>query len=172
MKIALIGNPGSGKSTLGLKLHNLLGISLYHLDQYYWKPGWQRPDPTEFAEIHKQLCDKPEWIIEGCAIRLLEYRAKQADVIIFLDMPRYLCFYRTFKRAFTCFGREYFASAKECRERFPQWQLLKYMWYFNRDKKPEIERIIQKYKDEKKNFVIRNKDELDKLIKKFESKGI
>lgn len=44
MKIAIIGNAGSGKSTLSAKLRALLAIPLYHLDQYFWKPGWQEPD--------------------------------------------------------------------------------------------------------------------------------
>ena len=44
MKIAIIGNAGSGKSTLGLQLHKKLGLSLYHFDQYFWKPGWVEPE--------------------------------------------------------------------------------------------------------------------------------
>lgn len=57
-KIAIVGNPGSGKSTLAITLHKMLRIPLYHLDQYFWKPGWQRPDRTEFAKTHHELCDK------------------------------------------------------------------------------------------------------------------
>lgn len=69
MKIAIIGNAGSGKSTLALSLHKTLHIPLFHLDQYFWKPGWIEPDRAEFEKIHNALCDKPEWIIEGMAIR-------------------------------------------------------------------------------------------------------
>jgi hypothetical protein len=49
MKIAIIGNCGSGKSTLGLMLHKKLHIPLYHIDQYFWKSGWKRTDPIECA---------------------------------------------------------------------------------------------------------------------------
>lgn len=41
MKIAIIGCPGSGKSTIAKKLHERLNIPLYHLDQYYWLPEYK-----------------------------------------------------------------------------------------------------------------------------------
>lgn len=169
MKVAIIGNAGSGKSTLGLKLHEILGIPLYHLDQYFWKPNWQEPDPDEFEKIHNYLCDKSEWIIEGVAIRILEYRIKKADVIIFLDIPTYLCLMRVLKRAFTCFGKVYFSSAKGCPERGPDLKFLKFIWNFNHERKPRIITLLQKYKDQKKIFTIQNAAELTKLIHQAKS---
>ncbi len=169
MKIAIIGNAGSGKSTLALKLHEILNIPLYHLDQYFWKPGWQEPDRDEFEKIHNQLCDKNEWVIEGIATRIFEYRIQKANIVIFLDTPTYLCFYHIFKRALTHFGHVYFSSAKGCPERGPDLKFLKFIWNFNSARKPMIEALLHKYKDKKKIFVIRNNAELDKLIKEFES---
>lgn len=168
MKIAIIGNPGSGKSTLALKLHKILHIPLYHLDQYFWKPRWQRPDRTEFAKIHYELCDKDEWIIEGMAARHFDYRAEKADIIIFLNIPLWLCLYRIFKRAITCYGQIRDSSAKECPERIPDFEFLSYVWNFNRKYKPIVETLLDKYKDQKKIFVIKNTTELNILIKKFE----
>jgi len=72
MKIAIIGSPGSGKSTFGFTLHKICGIPLFNLDQYFWKPGWQRPDREEFKKTHDALCDQKEWIIEGTAIKFFE----------------------------------------------------------------------------------------------------
>jgi len=169
MKIAIVGSPGSGKSTFARKLHNTLGIPLYHLDQYFWKPGWQRPDREEFAKIHHELCDKDEWIIEGMAIKLFDYRAKQADVIVFLDIPLWLCLYRIFKRAITCFGQMRDSSAKGCPERMPDREFLTYVWNFNQKYKLVLEVLLQKYKNQKKVFIIKNKAEASKLIRKFES---
>ena len=157
MKIAIIGNAGSGKSSLGLKLHEILGIPLYHLDQYFWMPGWQEPDRDEFEKIHNQLCDKEAgWIIEGMAIRFLEYRIQKADIVIFLDTPTYLCLYRIFKRAFTHFGHLYFLSAKDCPEKWPDLKFLKFIWNFNSERKPLIEDLLHEYQDQKKIFVIRD----------------
>ncbi|HEV2601367.1 MAG TPA: hypothetical protein VGT41_03650 [Candidatus Babeliales bacterium] len=165
MKIAIIGNCGSGKSTLGLKLHHLLGIPLYHLDQYFWRPGWQEPDRAEFQKIHEGLCDRQSWIIEGMAIRFFDYRIQKADVIIFLDMPTALCLYRVCKRAVTHFGKVYFSSAPGCPERGPDRKFLKFICSYNRDKRPVIESLLHQYTDTKKIFVIRNKHEADDFIK-------
>jgi adenylate kinase family enzyme len=167
MRIAIIGCPGSGKSTLALQLHKILNIPLFHLDQYFWKPGWQRPDRDEFKKIHNQLCDQTEWIIEGMAVRLFESRAQQADVIIFLDIPLYICLYRIFKRAFLNFGKICYSSAPGCPERVPDWEFLKYVLIFNKRYKPAVEYLLHDYKDQKKIFVIKNQKQLDELIERF-----
>ncbi len=73
MKIAILGNAGSGKLSLGLRLHKLLGLSLIHLDQHFWKPGWVEPERAEFEKIHNRLCDQGQWIIEGMSVRNAEY---------------------------------------------------------------------------------------------------
>jgi adenylate kinase family enzyme len=164
MKIAIIGNPGSGKSTLSLKLHKMLEIPLYHLDQYFWKPDWQEPDRNEFEKIHNKLCDQESWIIEGVATRFFEYRIQKADVVIFLDTPTYLCLYRIFKRAFTHYGKVYFSSAQGCPERGPDFKFLQFIWHFNRAKKPHIEALMQKYANQKKMFIIKNVAELHEFL--------
>lgn len=172
MKIAIIGSPGSGKSTLAYKLHTILGIPLFHLDQYFWKPGWQRPDRDEFAKMHHQLCDGDSWIIEGMAIRLFDYRIEHADTIIFLDRPLYFCLYRIFKRALLNFGKVFFSSAPGCPERFPGWEFLKYVWNFRNVQKPEVERLLHKFKGQKKIFIVKNEKKLGEVIERFKSGSI
>lgn len=166
-KIAIIGNAGAGKSTLAIKLQNKLNLPLYHLDQYFWKPGWQEPDRNEFEKIHHKLCDQPSWIIEGMAIRFFEYRARQADIIIFLDVPTYKCFYRVFKRTIFNFGKVLKTSAPGCPERGPDLKFLKFIWNFNTIRKPLIESLLQKYQNQKQIYVVKNKKELQTLIKNF-----
>jgi len=57
MKISIVGNCGSGKSTLARTLHTALGIPVYHVDQYFFKPEWQASDRTEFGKVHNALND-------------------------------------------------------------------------------------------------------------------
>lgn len=164
MKIAIIGNAGSGKSTLGLKLHKILNIPLYHLDQYFWKPNWQEPDRKEFEKIHNKLCDKSEWIIEGIATRFFDYRAAKADILIFLDVSPYKCLYRVTKRMLLYYGKVLPSSAKGCPERGFSWKFLTFIWNFDKTRKSTIEILLEKYKNKKKIFVIQNKKELEKMI--------
>ena len=167
MRIAIVGNPGSGKSTLAAQLHAITKVPVYHLDQYYWKPKWQRPDQDAFATAHHALCDKEEWIIEGVATRILEYRIQRADIVIFFDMPTIVCLYRLFRRAFLGFGKEGFASPKGCPEGVPSWEIIRFIWRFNRDKKPIILNLLQIYK-QKHIFVIKSNAELCKTINYFQ----
>jgi adenylate kinase family enzyme len=39
-RIAVIGSPGAGKSTLARELGAALGLPVYHLDRLLWRPHW------------------------------------------------------------------------------------------------------------------------------------
>lgn len=101
------------------------------------------------------------------ATRYFEYRLARADVVIFLDVPLYICLYRVFKRAFTHFGRAFFASAPGCPESFPSREFLTYVWNFNTEQKPHVVALLSQYKDDKKVFVVTNQQDLDQLINNF-----
>lgn len=97
-KIVIIGSPGAGKSTLGRKLEEILGIKVFHLDRYFWRPNWrERPKDTR-REILLELVKKKRWIIEGTYLDTSDIRLNAADTIIFLDMPGLLCFWRVLNR--------------------------------------------------------------------------
>src|SRR5437868_3208169 len=97
-RIAIVGNAGSGKTTLALKLKSILKLPIIHLDQYYWKPHWQKRAFEEFYPIHNDLCEQDAWIMEGNYVRALNPRFLRADVVIFIDMSRYHCVWRICKR--------------------------------------------------------------------------
>ncbi|WP_369974648.1 hypothetical protein [Paraliobacillus sp. X-1268] len=52
-KIMIIGSGGSGKSTLAKTLGEILDIPVYHLDAYFWKPGWNPIERSELARFKK-----------------------------------------------------------------------------------------------------------------------
>lgn len=54
-KFALIGLPGSGKSTFASKLGKLLDIPVYHLDGHMFEPGGKKSDKQEFIEAQKAM---------------------------------------------------------------------------------------------------------------------
>jgi len=83
-------------------------------------------------------------IIEEMAIkRLFDYRAEQADIIVFLDIPLWICLCRIFKRAITCFRQMRNSSAKGCPDRIPDREFLTYIWNFNRKHKQVVEILLQ-----------------------------
>lgn len=168
-KVAIIGNAGSGKSTLTKKMQHILQLPVYHLDQYFWKPHWTRPNPEEYKIVHDAICDQDEWIIDGMNLRLLEYRIQKADSIIFLDIPRYKCFWRIFKRTITYYGRETPSSAQQCPERLNKEfvQFLMWVWNFKVKYKPRIVELLNCYKDTKKIYTLSTQGDIDHYLQKL-----
>lgn len=168
-RIAIIGNAGSGKSTLAYKLQQKLNLPIYHLDKYFWKPNWVYPDPDEYKIIHDNLCDQDEWIIDGMNLRVLEYRIQRADIIIFLNIPRYKCFLNIFKRTFKYYGKETPSGAKDCPEQMG-WKFIKFLkwvWDFKAKYPPKIMELFNIYKDTKEIYILRSQKEIDQFLEKF-----
>ena len=168
-RIAIIGNAGSGKSTLSQKLQAITNLPVYYLDQYYWKPGWVRTDPDEYKKMHDAICDKEEWIIDGINLRVMEYRIQRADMIIFLNIPRYICLWRIFKRTFQNYGKETLSSPKGCPERF-NWEFIKFLkwvWDFKKKYPAAVKVLLKKYSDGKQIYIFKSQQEVDAFIKKI-----
>lgn len=83
-KFALIGPPGSGKSTFASKIGKILGIPVHHLDRHMFEPGGKKRDKQEFIEIQKAMLGEKAWVVEGCSFSTFEMRFARADVLIYL----------------------------------------------------------------------------------------
>lgn len=98
-KIVIIGSPGAGKSVLARDLGKILDIEVFHLDRYFWQPGWkEHPRETRLLIQQELLQGKDQWLIEGTYLGSSDDRLNAADTIIFLDMPCLQCLWRIFKR--------------------------------------------------------------------------
>ncbi|WP_079477295.1 topology modulation protein [Halobacillus salinus] len=91
-------SPGAGKSTLARQLGDILGIEAYHLDRYFWKPGWVQATEEEFEEKQQEMVSEESWIIDGNYTGTYEIRTSRADTIIYIELPLYTCLFRVFKR--------------------------------------------------------------------------
>ena len=97
-KIAIIGPSGAGKTTLANDLSKILSIKVYHLDRLFWKSGWQSIDSASRIDIMESLIREKQWIIEGTYLYSSVPRLNEADTIIFLDIPVFVCLWRVIKR--------------------------------------------------------------------------
>lgn len=97
-KIAIVGSAGAGKSTLAQALGSILNIEVIHLDRHFWQPGWKERPQEARIEILQRLVQEEEWIIEGTYFSTSDIRLKEADTIIFLDLPLFLCLWRVIRR--------------------------------------------------------------------------
>ena len=168
-RIAIIGNAGSGKSYLAQQLHTLTHLPIYHLDAHFWKPGWTRPDEAEYHKIHNSLCDLPEWIIDGMNLKYLEYRIQKADLVIYLDMPLHICFWRIFKRLWKYYGKQAPSSAPGCKEGL-SWEFvlfLKWVWNFKRKHAPRVKELLAIYTHSKSISIFESPQEVAQFLQKL-----
>jgi hypothetical protein len=97
-KIAVIGCPGAGKTTLARELGRVTGLPVYHLDDRYWREGWHRPPEQEWVALVQRLAEEPVWIIDGHYAATIEARLDAADAVVFVDAPWYTCAARVIRR--------------------------------------------------------------------------
>jgi adenylate kinase family enzyme len=163
-RISVIGCGGSGKTTLAKILHDKTDLPLYHLDCIAYADNWQEVSPEIFKDSHKNWIDKDNWIIEGTMITSLEQRLSRSDQCIFLDMPRWLCIIRIFKRLIFEYGKNRQDMANGCVESF-DWPFLQYVWQFNHQTRPKILKILDKNAQNCDIITIKTKADLNKWIK-------
>lgn len=141
MKIMVMGSAGTGKSTLAQKLGAFYNTPVFHLDKCFWKPGWVMSSVLEQDEIHKELMTQDNWIIDGNYTTFFEARSEQADTIIYLNLNRWICFYRVLKRYFMNRGKTRIDMAEGCEEKIDL-EFLVWIWnYHSKKKRRWIEKL-------------------------------
>ena len=160
-RITIVGSGGSGKSTLSRKLAAITGLPITHLDMEFWRPNWERTPHDEWTEKQMGLIEHKQWIIDGNYNSTLELRFAAADLVIFLDISRFVCLLRVLKRRNK--KRTDFPSFLE--EKL-DWEFLKWIWNFPKNGKDTILRLHKEYPN-KPFVVIRNKKELKKILEEF-----
>ncbi len=167
-KIAIIGCAGSGKTTIAFALQQKFNLPLYHLDDYYWLSNWQRVGIEKFTEIHTELCAQDAWIMEGVYLKLLPERLKQTDVLIFLDMPRYKCFWNVFKRSILGYGTVIPGSPSGCKQHIFTRKFLEFLiwiWNFNKKYRKIILDNIEQAQGKKQIYILKSIKEIDQFVK-------
>ncbi|MBU2103873.1 AAA family ATPase [Patescibacteria group bacterium] len=96
MRIDIVGLPGSGKSTLAKNLSKKLGIPHIQLDAFWFEAGGLQGshDTPNIEAVReyistsiKEAVQQESWISDGTYLRVQEYIAPVADVIVFIDLP-------------------------------------------------------------------------------------
>ena len=157
-KIIIIGCPGSGKSYLARRLRDSLNLPLYYLDQIWHKPDKTNIETEEFDRRLHDILKQDKWIIDGNYARTLEVRLKACDTVFLLDLPLPVCLRSAASRIGQV--REDLPWTEDCfDEEFRQ-----FIIDFPRDTLPEIYRLRDRYKKEKKIHIFREREDVNIYI--------
>ncbi|WP_456271927.1 topology modulation protein [Bacillus sp. AK031] len=171
-RIMVIGiSAGVGKSTFARKLGELLDIEVTHLDALFWKPGWVEATLEEFSEPQRKIVKKQQhWIIEGNYSSTFDIRMENADTIIYLELPLYVCLYRVLKRWITNLGNNRPDMGEGCPEKM-EWSFLKFIITTYHSRKRKMDERIKRFQakgHEKKVFKLKNKKEIAGFLESLE----
>ena len=156
-RILVIGCPGSGKSRLSRMLGEKLGLPVVHLDQLWWKPGWENVSVEEFDARLEEVLEGEQWIIDGNFSRTMPLRLRHCDTIIYLDYSRWLCLLGMTQRVLGSHGKVRPDMGEGCPERF-DWEFVKFIWNFNKDNRVRNNTWIAQAKHAK-SIILKNRKE-------------
>jgi len=100
-RISVVGNSGSGKSTVSRAVSDRLSLPYLELDSVHHQPGWTfRPD-DEMREIVAGFVAGDGWVVDGnyTSNGVSEIVWSRADTLVWLDLSRLLVTGRVIKRS-------------------------------------------------------------------------
>lgn len=162
-RIILVGCMGSGKSWLSKRIAQITDYPLYHLDIEQWRPDWVKLSKGEQISRQKEIISGESWIIDGTWGGTMELRYAAADLIIYLEMNRFLCMWRSAKRVgkkrsdFPDFLEEKGVLSKEF------FRFCKWIWMFPKNNKERIMGLHEKY-PEKEFLHIKSRRDIKNLF--------
>lgn len=162
-KIAIVGGPGTGKTTLSDKLSEIYGIKATHIDGIHFLENWNMRDKSERDKIILNLINKDKWIIDGTYKSTLKPRFEKADLIIWLD-------YSTFEQLRGVITRYIKNKGKEkkeipgCKEKIDK-EFITYVLKYNKYKRINIVKNLEGI-DENKILIFKNRKQVNNWLEK------
>lgn len=99
-RINIVGTSGSGKSTFGRQMAEILNYPYHEMDTLFWKADWQESDDQEFMDKVRQATASSSWILDGNYNRTVPVKWAHADTVIWIDHSFARTLYQAVKRAF------------------------------------------------------------------------
>ena len=166
MRLIIIGNSGTGKSTFSTKLKTVTNYPLLQLDSLWHTTDYSKKAKEWLIDEQLSFMKQKNWIIEGNYQGTLPIRIAQTDEIIWLKTTKLTAISRVIKRSIQ------FRINKQSRPEMPStfhekfdrdyWEFLKFIWSYNEkemaqlilaNKKPHAKIIQLKNSKEKQNYL-------------------
>ena len=97
-RVSVVGNSGSGKTTVGRRLGAAIGAPFVELDAHYHQPGWTPLPADDLRARVAELCAGDRWVVDGNYSVVRDLVWARADTVVWLDLPRWRVMGRVVRR--------------------------------------------------------------------------
>ena len=101
-RIHVLGNTGSGKTTLAARLAKVLDAAFVELDALNWEPGWvavHDRDPQELDRRFRAATRGERWVVAGSYMSHSQRCFwDRLEAVVWLDLPMPLLLWRILRR--------------------------------------------------------------------------
>jgi adenylate kinase family enzyme len=161
-RVAVVGPGGAGKTTFARQLADRTQLPVIHLDEHFWRPGWEPTPRDEWRAIQERLLAGDRWIVDGNYGGTLETRLQRADTVIVFGIARTRCVTRAFLRSVRNRGRA--VQADGCPEHVDR-EFLRWIWRFPRDSKPRLDAALYEHAQHTRVITFRNPREVRAFLR-------
>ena len=88
-RISVVGNSGSGKTTVAKAIADVLGVPHLELDGVFHQPDWRPLDSEEFRRVVSEFTAAESWVVDGNYSGVRDIVWGRADTVVWVDPPRH-----------------------------------------------------------------------------------
>lgn len=97
-RVAVVGTTGSGKTAVARQLAQALNVPHVELDALYWGPNWTEPPVEVFRARVARALSGEAWVADGNYSKVRDIVWRQADTLVWLDVPLWLVLWHLVRR--------------------------------------------------------------------------
>lgn len=168
-RIAIVGAPGTGKTTLANNLSEILKIEATHIDGIHHLENWQPRDKKERDEIILDIVAKEKWIIDGTYKSTLRPRFEKADLIIWLDFSSIAQLKGIMQRYLKNKDKEK-PEIPGCKEKMDK-EFFSYVAKYNKTKRKYIVENLEGINKEK-ILILKNRRQVNRWLDKIKNENL
>lgn len=157
----VLGPPGSGKTTLTLRLAAAASLDALHLDAHFWQSGWIATPDDLWRERVTALAARPAWVMDGTYERSLPLRLPRADLVIVVHADRARSLWGVVSRRLLVRGGRVDAPTGQRLDR----AFLRYIVRYPSRTAPVVERAIEAHGRHATRIDLRSRRELHEFTR-------
>ena len=83
----VVGTTGSGKTTVGKRIAEVLDVPFVEMDALNWGPNWTERPLEMFRTELQEAISCPSWVLDGNYSKVRDVYLPRANAVVWLDYP-------------------------------------------------------------------------------------